>query len=265
MLSCGIDVGSVQTKAVIIDGNMVVQGRGLVHSGANLLRAARHALDSALREAGCEEWDLTFTMGTGYGRFNIPFSNDRATEPACHARGAVYRYPQTRTVLDIGGQDTTTIKIDRHGNILDFCMNDKCAAGTGRFLESLADLFGLKIEEIGELGLRGTRAIPVTNVCSVLSEQEIINHLESGKAVEDILAGVYSALARRASSLVRRVGIEEEVTITGGVSQNHGMVKAIGDLLEVRSNTGVDGVYVGALGAALLGLEQVIPSIRRRD
>ncbi len=265
MLSCGVDVGSVQTKAVIIDGNMVVQGRGLAHSGANLVRAARHALDGALREAGCEEWDLTFTMGTGYGRFNIPFSHDRATEPSCHARGAVYRYPKTRTVLDIGGQDTTAIKIDPNGNILDFCMNDKCAAGTGRFLESLADLLGLKVEEIGELGLRGTEAVSVTNVCSVLSEQEIINHLERGKAVEDIFAGVFSALARRASSLVRRVGIEEEITITGGVSQNRGMVKAIGDLLEVRINSGVDGVYIGAVGAALLGLERVTPLARRQD
>ncbi len=255
MLACGLDVGSVQTKAVIIDGNLVVQGRGITHSGANLARGARHAFDGALREAGCEEWDITFIMGTGYGRFNIPFSHDRATEPVCHARGAVHRYPGTRTVLDIGGQDTTAIKVDEQGNVLDFCMNDKCAAGTGRFLESTADLLGLRIDEIGELGLESAGGLLVTNVCSVLAEQEIINYLGRGTAVEDILAGVFAALACRGASLVRRVGVEEEITITGGVSRNRGMVMAIEERLGQSVNSGVDGVYVGALGAALLGLE----------
>jgi predicted CoA-substrate-specific enzyme activase len=195
-------------------------------------------------------------MGTGFGRFNIPFSHARATEPACHARGAVYRYPETRTVLDIGGQDTTAIRVDSLGNVLDFCMNDKCAAGTGRFLESIAGLLELKIEDIGDLGSKGSGEIAVTNVCSVLGEQEIINHLERGVAVEDILDAVFEALARRAASLVRRVGIEEEVTVTGGVSLNRGMVEAIEARLGLKVNAGVDGVYVGALGASLLGLER---------
>ena len=256
MLICGIDVGSVQTKAVIIDGNRVVQGRGITHSGPNLPRAAGHALDEALREAECEEWDITFIMSSGYGRFNIPFSHDHVTETVCHARGAVYRYPATRTVLDIGGQDTTAIKVDPNGNVLDFCMNDKCAAGTGRLLESIAELLNLKISEIGEIGMSGSRDISVTNICSVLAEQEVINHIERGVAVEDILGAIFRALARRAVSLLRRIGIEEEITITGGVSANKGLVKAIEHRLGLKINSGVDGVYVGALGAALLGLQR---------
>jgi predicted CoA-substrate-specific enzyme activase len=259
MLACGVDVGSVQTKAVIVDGNRVVQGRGLAHSGANLARSARHAFQAALREAGREEWDITYVMGTGYGRFSIPFGHARAAETICQARGSIFRYPGTRTVLDIGGQDMTAIRVDAQGNVLDFCMNDKCAAGTGRFLESTADLLGLSIHEMGELGLKGTESLLITNVCSVMAEQEIVDYLEQGKSVEDVLAGVFEALARRAAGLISRVGLREEITLTGGVSQNRGMVKALEERLGYPINSGVDGVYIGALGGALLGLDRIEP------
>jgi len=256
MLSCGVDVGSVQTKAVIIDGNYIVQGRGLVHSGANLARAAKHALQEALREADREEFDITYVMGTGYGRFLIPFAHSSATEPVCDGHGAIYRFPGTRTVLDIGGQDTTAIKIDSRGSVLDFAMNDKCGAGTGRFLEAAADLLGLTIDRISRTSLEAAPLADLSNVCSVLAEAEIISHLEQGKPVEEILAGIFDGLADRAVSLLSRVGIEDEVTITGGVSHNRAMVKAIENKLGRRVNSGVDGVYIGALGAAILGLEK---------
>jgi predicted CoA-substrate-specific enzyme activase len=257
MLSCGIDVGSVQTKAVIIDGNFIVQGRGRVHSGANLARAARHALQEALREAEIAEFDVTYFMGTGYGRFLIPFGDKIATEPVCHARGAIYRFPCTRTVLDIGGQDTTAIKVDSRGNVIDFVMNDKCAAGTGRFLEAVADLLNVSQDQMNEMGLKGSGTLQLTSMCSVLAEADIINHLEQGRPLEDIVACVFDGLANRAVGLLSRVGIEDEVTLTGGVSGNRAMVKAIEARLGRQLNTGVDGVYVGALGAAILGLEQV--------
>ncbi len=256
MLSCGIDAGSAQTKCVIMDGNRIVQGRGLAHSGCNLARAARHALKQALREAGCEEFDLTMIIGTGYGRFAIPFSHRSATEPWCHARGAVYRYPATRTVLDMGGQDTTAIRLDADGNVVDFAMNDKCSAGGGRFLESIADLLGMSMDGLGPIELSGSEPLQVTNVCSVFAEQEVLNFIEKGRAVDDILQGVFMSLARRGASLIRRVGIEEEITFTGGVSHIRGVAQALEAVLGYSVNSGIDGVHIGALGAALIGIEQ---------
>jgi predicted CoA-substrate-specific enzyme activase len=255
MLACGIDVGSAQTKCVIVDGNRIVQGRGLVHTGANLTRASRHALKGALMEADCEEYDLTMVIGTGYGRYAIPFSHKSATETVCHAHGAIYRYPRTRTVLDMGGQDMTAIRVDAEGDVVDFAMNDKCSAGSGRFLESLADLLGMTISQLGQAGLSEGETLAVTNVCSVFAEQEVIDYLEQGKAEADLLSGVFMALARRGGSLLRRVGLEDEITITGGVSQVRGVVQGLEKILGRHVNSGIDGVYIGALGAALIGLE----------
>lgn len=257
MLSCGIDAGSALTKCVIMDGNQVVQGRGVVRSGANLARAARHALRGALNEAQIEEYDLTMIVSTGYGRFAIPSSNIKATETACHARGANFRFPGTRTILDMGGQDTTAIRIDADGNVLDFAMNDKCSAGAGRFIESLADLLGMTISELAEKKLDSEVKLMVTNVCSVFAEQEVINYLEKGRPVDEILAGVFMSIARRGASLLKRVGIEEEVTLSGGVSKLRGVVEAMEIVLGRPVNSGIDAEYIGALGAALIGIERV--------
>jgi len=257
MLSCGIDAGSALTKCIIMDGNRVVQGRGVVRSGANLARAARHALRGALNEAQIEEYDLTIIVSTGYGRFAIPSCNVKATETACHARGAIFRFPGTRTILDMGGQDTTAIRVDAEGNVLDFAMNDKCSAGVGRFIESLADLLGMNISELAKKKLDSEVNLMVTNVCSVFAEQEVINYLEKGQPVDEILAGVFMSIARRGASLLKRVGIEEEVTLSGGVSKLRGIVEALERVLDCPVNSGIDAEYIGALGAALIGVERV--------
>jgi len=264
MLACGIDAGSAQTKCVIMDGNSILQGRGIVHTGANIQRATRHALKRALREASCEEYDLTIIVGTGYGRFAIPFSHKNATESSCHARGAIYRYPETRTILDIGGQDMTAISIDENARVLDFSMNDKCTAGSGRFLESIAGLLGMSFKEFREVDLGKTKPLFVSNACSVFAEQEVINYLEGGKEVMDILGGVLMGIGERGASLIKRVGVNEEVTITGGVSHVSGVVKAIEKILGISVNSGIDGVYIGAVGASLIGLERAMKS-RRGD
>lgn len=256
MLACGVDVGTVQTKAVIVDGNRTVQGRGLVLSGANLARAARHALREALLEAEIAEYDVTYVMATGYGRHAVNFAHSCSTEPVCHAIGAVFRYPATRTVLDIGGQEMTAIKVDSEGKVLDFVMNDKCAAGTGRFIEAVAELLGMTLEEISETDIDDNSAAELTSVCSVLAETEITSFLEQGKPVSAILAGVFMGLANRAANLLSRIGAESEVTLTGGVSQNQAMVKSLERALGQKMNAGVDGVFIGALGAAILGLEK---------
>lgn len=254
MLACGIDAGTALTKCVIIDGNEIVQGRGLAHSGANLPRSSRHALKEALKEAGCEEYDLSVIIRTGFGRFAIPFGHKNATETSCHAIGALWRYPGTRTVIDIGGQDMSAIRIDENGIVLDFAMNDKCAAGSGKFLEYLPDIVGITLDGLKEIELEKTEPVRITNACSVFTEQEIINHFERGESVEDILGGVFNSLARRGASLLNRIGIEDEVTFTGGVSQIRGIVKALSNLIKHDVNAGIDGVYIGALGAALIGL-----------
>lgn len=257
MLSCGIDAGSALTKCIILDGNRIVQGRGVVKSGANLARASRHALREAIREAEVEEYDLTLVVGTGYGRFAIPFSNVRATETFCHARGSVFRYPGTRTILDMGGQDTTAIRVDLDGNVLDFAMNDKCSAGGGRFMESLADLLGMTITDLAQVELDPDVNLMVTNVCSVFAEQEVINYLEKKQPVGEILSGVFMSFGRRGASLLKRVGIEDEVTLSGGVSKIRGVVEALEKLLERGVNCGIDGEYIGALGAALIGIDRM--------
>lgn len=257
MLACGIDVGSVNTKAVIIDGNMIVQGRGLVHSGVNHVRAAHQALQAALREADVAEYDITHIVATGYGRFTVPLAHSIAAEPVCHAKGAIFRYPATRTIIDIGGQDTTAIRINADGDIIDFVMNDKCGAGTGRFLEAVADLLGMTINQISQENTEKNSSLVLTNVCSVLAEVEIISHLERGGSIEAVRSGIYEALADRTIGLLQRVGIEHEITATGGVSHNQAMIGSIEKKLNCRINHGVDGILIGALGAAILGLKKV--------
>jgi len=240
-----------------MDGNSVIQGRGIVHTGARLNRAADHALNLALREAEVEEFDLTIIIATGFGRFAVPFSHWHATEPECNARGAIYRYPETRTVLDMGGQDMTAIRIDEEGNVLDFAMNDKCAAGGGRFLESLGDLLGMTIDQIRTFRDDPDEELPITNVCSVFAEQEIIDYLERGKPVGDILSGTFCSIAARGASLLRRVGLNPEITISGGIGHIGGVIGALEDIVGMKVNSGIDSVYIGAAGAALVGIDRV--------
>ena len=178
------------------------------------------------------------------------------TEISCHARGASYLFPKTRTILDISGQDTKGIKINDKGEVADFCMNDKCAAGTGRFLAAAGEVLGLEISEIGTVALQSTKPLRITNVCTVFVETEIMSQLAKGKKVADILAAVHSSIAARSVSLLRRVGIEEEITFTGGVSKNMGMVKALEDKLVLKINVCADSQFIGAIGAALFAFER---------
>ena len=188
----------------------------------------------------------------------------QVTEISCHARGAHFIFPGTRTVIDMGGQDTKAIKTGPEGNVVDFCMNDKCAAGTGRFLAAAADVVGLSLEEIGEVSLKGTRPIRLTSVCTVFVESDIMNYLAQRKSVEDILAGVHQAIALRTMGLIRRVGVEEEVTFTGGVARNIGMVRALEEKLGTTLNVGPDSHFMGALGAALFAVDKLVAAVAPR-
>jgi predicted CoA-substrate-specific enzyme activase len=254
----GVDVGSTQTKAVVIDGSRRIVGRALTDTGANVMRAAETAFQEALADGRTPEEEVEFVVGTGYGRYKVTFGNTQVTEISCHGRGAVHMFPRTRTVLDMGGQDTKAIRVQPSGEIVDFCMNDKCAAGTGRFLGAAAVALELPLAELGPTALKGERAVKISTTCTVFAESEVLSWLGKGKKIEDILLGVHESIAARSIGLLRRVGIEEEVTFTGGVTKNRAMVETLNRRLGVQVNVGDESHFMGALGAALFALDRVV-------
>ncbi|MDQ3816866.1 MAG: acyl-CoA dehydratase activase [Acidobacteriota bacterium] len=255
--AAGVDVGSTQTKAVMMKEGDGILARALVDTGANVTKAAENAYLAVCREAGLEPHDVGFVVGTGYGRYKIAFGNAQMTEISCHARGASYVFPNTRTVIDMGGQDAKAISIGADGEVLDFVMNDKCAAGTGRFLANAADVMGIGLDEVGPLSLEGRFPVKITTVCTVFVESDILSYLALGKKAEDILRGVHLAIAKRTISLARRVSIEPEITMTGGVARNLGMVRALEEVLQTRLQVSPDAHFMGAIGAALFALEKL--------
>jgi predicted CoA-substrate-specific enzyme activase len=241
---------------VIVDESLRIVGRSLIATGANVSRAAQNAFQRALESAALAAEAVGYVVGTGYGRYKVTFGDTQITEITCHARGAHALFPATRTVLDMGGQDTKALKVGPDGSVIDFSMNDKCAAGTGRFLSAAADVTGVGLDEIGPLSLEAKTPVRLTSVCTVFVESDIMSYLAQRKTIEDILGGVHKAIATRTMSLIRRVGVEDEVTFTGGVSRNVGMVRALETVLGRPINVSEEGHFMGALGAALFALER---------
>ena len=254
----GVDVGSTQTKAVLVDENGAIVAATLVDTGSNVVKAAERAFTQAFKTADVGREDVRYIVGTGYGRFNVTFGNDQITEISCHAKGIAHVNPKVRTVIDIGGQDAKAIHIDEKGDVKDFVMNDKCAAGTGRFLGNSAEVLNLGLDEIGPKSLEATNPVRLSTVCTVFVESDIMSHLALGRSVENILGGVHRAVAARVVALARRVGIEEEVALTGGVSRNVGMVRALEDHMGVKIFVASNAHYMGALGAALFARERAL-------
>lgn len=223
--AAGVDVGSTQTKAVMMEETSGIVGRALVDTGANVSKAAENAFRVLCTETKVDPRDVGFVVGTGYGRYKIAFGNAQMTEISCHARGAHHVFPNTRTVIDMGGQDSKAIRVGPTGEVLDFVMNDKCAAGTGRFLANAADVLSITLDEIGPLSITAVRPVKITTVCTVFVESDILSYLGQGRKANDILGGVHQAIAKRTVSLARRIAIEPAITVTGGVARNTGMVK----------------------------------------
>jgi predicted CoA-substrate-specific enzyme activase len=255
--AAGVDVGSTQTKAVIIDEDRNIVGRSLLDTGANVIKAAESSYVAALEGAGIDEREVEYVIGTGYGRYRVTFGNSQVTEISCHGRGAVHLFPETRTVVDMGGQDTKAIAVNAKGEITDFCMNDKCAAGTGRFLGAAAAALDIPLDDLGAVSLQSTKPIKISTTCTVFAESEVLAWIGKGKKIEDILWGVHKSIASRSAGLMRRVGINDEITFTGGVTRNEGMVKALEEKLGKHLNISDDCHYMGALGAALFALDNV--------
>jgi predicted CoA-substrate-specific enzyme activase len=258
--AAGVDVGSTQTKAIILDEAATIVGRALIDTGANVVAAAEQAYVAALGDGGVREEDVGYVIGTGYGRYRVTFGNTQITEISCHGRGAVHIFPGTRTVLDMGGQDTKAIRVSPTGEIVDFCMNDKCAAGTGRFLGAVAAALEIPLSDLGPLALSSTRPVKISTTCTVFAESEVISWLGRGKKVEDILLGVHRSIVSRSLGLMRRVGVEPDVTFTGGVTKNVGMVQGLNDALGFTVNVSDESHFIGAIGAALFARDQILGS-----
>ena len=258
--AAGVDVGSTQTKAVIMDEHRRIVARALIDTGANVVAAAENAYVEALKNSGLEEQQVEYVVGTGYGRYRVTFGNTQVTEISCHGRGAVHVFPDTRTVLDMGGQDTKAIRVSPAGEIHDFCMNDKCAAGTGRFLGAAAAALEIPLERLGPTALEAEKPVRISTTCTVFAESEVLSWLGKGKAIQAILLGVNQSIGSRSIGLLRRVGIEEQLTFTGGVARNVGMVHVLNESLGLQVNVSEESHYMGAIGAALFALDYVLGS-----
>jgi len=255
----GIDVGATYTKALVLDENRSVLGQSLVKTGFNLAGAAETAFADAIAASGLRPDEIDYVASTGYGRYLVPMRDLQITELTCHAKGAAYLYPMTRTVLDAGGQTVKAIKVDERGKVRSFRLNDKCAAGTGAFLDKTARYMGFEADAAGELALDSADPVTISSVCAVFAESEVINHLTAGAKAEDIMYGAVLSLASRAVQLMKRVGMENEVTFVGGMSRNAAFVRALGTQLGASVNVppGDQGQFNGSLGAGLLALDRV--------
>ncbi len=252
-ITAGIDIGAGTTKAVLMDEEVRVLGQTSLRTGPMLEKAATQAFDGVLEKASLGRKDVAYVSTTGYGRYAYPPRDVQITEITCHARGARLMFPATRCVLDIGAQSTRAMRVDENGRVIKFRMNDRCAAGAGRFLERIAKALEMDLQELAEASLRSTDPQPISSICAVLAESEVINHITQGKKAEDIVMGAHLSIAERVLALLRQVGVEDEVTLTGGLSQNRGMVKALEEKLGRHVNLSEDSQYAGAMGAAYLG------------
>ncbi len=253
IISCGIDVGSVSSKAVVmLDG--MLYAYSIVRTGINSSESAKKAFIPIEERTGLKLSDCNFIVGTGYGRVNVTFANKAITEIACHGKGAHYAGgPTVRTILDMGGQDCKAIHIDSEGKVTNFLMNDKCAAGTGRGLELLAELLEVPIEEIGPRSFDiDEEPEPVSNVCVVFARTEAYNLLKRGWSKNKVLAAYCRAIAERVCSLIKRIGVEPDFFVSGGISKNIGIVKRVERILGIEAvKSTVDAQIIGALGAAI--------------
>lgn len=255
----GLDVGASYTKGMVMDEERRVLGRSLVKTGFNLVGAAEKGYTEALQAARLEPDEIDYVASTGYGRYLAPMRDIQITELTCHGRGASYLFPATRTLLDAGGQTVKAIKIDERGKVRAFRLNDKCAAGTGAFLDKTARYMGFEAGTTGELAMRSLNPVTISSVCAVFAESEVINHLTAGAKPEDIMYGAVLSLAGKAVQLMKRVGMAPEVTFAGGMSLNTAFVKALATELggPVNVPEGELGQFNGSLGACLLALDRV--------
>ncbi len=253
----GIDLGSTMTKVVIINESEKLAAFVVQHTGAEHRRLANKVMEDALKQSSLSIDAISYIVATGYGRINIPFADKQITELTCHAKGVAHFFPNVRLGIDIGGQDAKGLKI-KDGKLLDFVMSDKCAAGTGRYLEVVAQTLGLNLEDLGPISLKSANKVSISSICTIFAQQEVINHLSAGASLEDIVAGLHDAIAGRVARMVKRLKVEPDVVFTGGVAKNTGVVKALEENLGCRVFVPEEPLMSGALGAALIARETAL-------
>ena len=262
MVIAGIDIGSGTTKCVLVDEAGAVRGRGQVRTKADFEKVTREAIAAALEAAGYLGDAIAYTATTGLGRYAVAFRDVQITDLTCGARGAATVCPEARFVLDIGAQCSRAIRLREGGKVREFHMNEKCAAGSGGFLERAAKYLEVSITDVGALSLHAERPQAISSVCAVLAETEIINHVSEGVTVDNILRGIHNSLADRALSLLKRVGLDGPVAFIGGVARQEGMVVALRDKLGVPVHVPEGPQFAAALGAALLGRQRLLKTGR---
>ena len=257
MICAGVDVGSITAKAAIFDDeSQRVLGTALQLTGWSPREAGHAALHDALDLARLSANQIAMVVGTGYGRVSLPFVDETITEITCHARGAHYILPSVRTVIDIGGQDSKAISVDDGGHPRDFAMNDRCAAGTGRFLQVMAAALGVEVGELGVLSRKSRCPAQLSSVCTVFAESEVVGLIAAGATREDIAGGLCQSVAKRVAGMVTQVGVHPEVLLTGGVALNEGVVAGLEEALGVRLHHTEHPQLVGAVGAAIVACEK---------
>ena len=257
MLTLGIDIGSLSTNAVLINEKKEIIAYEIIATGASSKKACDKIFKYILDVTKLEAKDLDYIIATGYGRVKVPFANEVVTEITCHAKGANYFFPDARTVIDIGGQDSKAIKLDAKGNVVDFSMNDKCAAGTGRFLEVMARTLEIELDDMGELSLNGKDNVSISSLCTVFAESEVVSLIGADHKIPDICRALHISIAKRVSAQAKRIGLEETVVMTGGVAKNIGVVRELEKKLLCTIKMPEEPQIIGALGAAIIALENV--------
>jgi predicted CoA-substrate-specific enzyme activase len=255
MIFGGVDIGSLSADAVIMaDGRIIAYS--VLPTGGDSTGSAYHAMEAALEKTSFMLEEIAYTVSTGYGRVNVPFARENVTEISCHALGAHWLVPSTRTILDMGGQDCKAIRCDEQGRVVDFAMNEKCAAGTGRYLEIIADVLEMHLDEIGPRSLEATQDIGISSTCAVFARSEVLSLVRKGIPKNDVLGGVHEAIVRRVHSLLMRVGIERDFVITGGIAKNIGVVRRLERKMGLEAKISAEPQIVGALGAALFAAKR---------
>ncbi|MGC5327091.1 acyl-CoA dehydratase activase [Brevibacillus sp. SYSU BS000544] len=253
MITVGIDIGSLSTKSAILKDKKEVLAYDVIFTGGNNRESAAQTFRNVIEKAGLNESDIDVVVTTGYGRENVPFSNKNFSEITCHAKGMHFLNPEIRTVLDIGGQDSKAIQLDDEGNVLNFLMNDKCAAGCGRFLDIIARALDVDLAEMGEISTRSTNAARISSMCSVFAETEVVSLVAVGTPTPDIIKGVHDSIATRSIALLKSVGIRAPLGMSGGVAKNIGIINSLEEKMNMKVHVTAYPQVTGAIGAAFLG------------
>jgi len=252
----GVDIGAATAKALVLDQNKIL-GYFIIPTGPIVVKVANTVIQTVLEKTGVDRKDIEYVVATGYARNAIDYADKAVTEIACHAKGAAFFFPEARMVIDIGGQDSKAIILEPGGQVSNFAMNDKCAAGTGRFFEVMASVLEIDLENMGAVSLAGKDVCKITSVCTVFAESEVVSLRAEKRSVEDIVAGIHRASAKRIRAMVSGIGIAKPIVFSGGVGKNVGMKKALEEEFEADLIVPAEPQIIGALGAALIAASVV--------